>query len=78
MFPINIVQKFDWLTDFSFAASWYVWQWNNSNIQVANFLSIGLIHANHGEKIIDYILQQLKSATSDVCIDFVAEEQLVL
>ncbi|CAB4003994.1 26S proteasome non-ATPase regulatory subunit 1, partial [Paramuricea clavata] len=28
--------------------------------------ALGLIHANHGDKIIDYILQQLKSATSDM------------
>ena len=26
----------------------------------------GLIHANHGGKIIDYLLQQLKNATSEV------------
>ena len=26
----------------------------------------GLIHANHGGKIIEYLLQQLKNATSDV------------
>ena len=28
--------------------------------------SIGLIHANHGGKITDYLLQQLKEATTDV------------
>ena len=26
----------------------------------------GLIHANHGGKIIEYLLQQLKNATTDV------------
>lgn len=28
--------------------------------------ALGLIHANHGDKIIEYLLQQLKSATSDM------------
>ena len=28
--------------------------------------STGLIHANHGGKITDYLLQQLKEATTDV------------
>ena len=31
----------------------------------------GLIHANHEGKIIDYLLQQLKNATTDVRIDSV-------
>ena len=30
------------------------------------FLLTGLIHANHGGKIIEYLIQQLKSATTDV------------
>ena len=30
------------------------------------FFLTGLIHANHGGKIIDYLIQQLKSATTDV------------
>ena len=29
-------------------------------------LVTGLIHANHGGKIIEYLLQQLKNATTDV------------
>ena len=31
-----------------------------------SLLVAGLIHANHGGKIIEYLLQQLKNATSDV------------
>ena len=30
----------------------------------------GLIHANHGGKIIDYLMQQLKNATTDVRSQF--------
>ena len=30
------------------------------------FVLVGLIHANHGGKIIDYLTQQLKNATTDV------------
>ncbi len=29
--------------------------------------ALGLIHANHGGDIIDYLLSQLKSASNDVC-----------
>ena len=31
-----------------------------------SYLVTGLIHANHGGKIIEYLLQQLKNATTDV------------
>lgn len=30
--------------------------------------ALGLIHANHGGDIIDYLLNQLKNASNDVCI----------
>ena len=43
----------------------------HSTIFICYFLfdvPLGLIHANHGDKIIDYLLQQLKGATSDVSI----------
>ena len=41
------------------------------HLHVMTFLNIsdlvtGLIHANHGGKIIEYLLQQLKNATTDV------------
>ena len=35
-------------------------------IVLFSLLVAGLIHANHGGKIIEYLLQQLKNATSDV------------
>ena len=35
-------------------------------IVLFSLLVAGLIHANHGGKIIEYLLQQLKNASSDV------------
>jgi len=35
-----------------------------------NYNNLGLIHANHGESIKEYLLQQLKNATTDVCFSF--------
>lgn len=32
--------------------------------------ALGLIHANHGGDIIDYLLNQLKNASNDVCTGF--------
>ena len=35
--------------------------------------ALGLIHANHGGDIIDYLLNQLKNASNDVCTGFSSE-----
>ena len=42
------------------------------------FLFTGLIHANHGGKIIDYLLQQLKNATTDVRSNFNIETYFLM
>lgn len=39
--------------------------------------ALGLIHANHGGDIIDYLLNQLKNASNDVCTGFNEEPCLV-
>ena len=35
---------------------------------------LGLIHANHGESIKEYLLNQLKNATTDVCLNFYSSQ----
>lgn len=35
--------------------------------------ALGLIHANHGGDIIDYLLNQLKNASNDVCTGLSSE-----
>ena len=46
----------------------YITHFNKFCVMFVSFslLVAGLIHANHGGKIIEYLLQQLKNATSDV------------